>query len=137
MPLEVFAAFDAPAMTDANCAARPVTTVSPQSLLLMNNLYMREYAQDLAQRVVKEVGADVEKQVTRTWELALSRPPSMADEQEAVTFVKAQTEHYKATPAKLEKVSGPPEKADAAPELLGLTALCHALMSSNEFLYVD
>jgi hypothetical protein len=61
----------------------------------------------------------------------------MADEQEAVTFVKAQTEHYKATPAKLEKVNGPPEKADAAPELLGLTALCHGLMSSNEFLYVD
>jgi len=136
-PLEVFAAFDAPDMTEANCAMRPNTTVSPQSLLLMNNLYMREYAQDLAQRVVKDVGADVEKQVARTWELALSRTPSMADEQEAVTFVKAQTEHYKATPAKLEKVSGPPEKADAAPELLGLTALCHALMSSNEFLYVD
>jgi cytochrome c553 len=136
-PLEVFAAFDAPDMTEANCAMRPNTTVSPQSLLLMNNLYMREYAQDLAQRVVKEVGADVEKQVARTWELALSRTPSMADEQEAVTFVKAQTEQYKATPAKLEKVSGPPEKADAAPELLGLTALCHALMSSNEFLYVD
>jgi hypothetical protein len=136
-PLEVFAAFDAPDMTEANCVMRPNTTVSPQSLLLMNNLYMREYAQDLAQRVVKEVGADVEKQVARTWELALSRTPSMADEQEAVTFVKAQTEHYKATPAKLEKVNGPPEKADAAPELLGITALCHALMSSNEFLYVD
>jgi hypothetical protein len=136
-PLEVFAAFDAPDMTEANCAMRPNTTVSPQSLLLMNNLYMREYAQDLAQRVVKEVGADVEKQVARAWELALSRTPSMVDEQEAVTFVKAQTEHYKATPAKLEKVNGPPEKADAAPELLGITALCHALMSANEFLYVD
>ncbi len=136
-PLEMFAAFDAPAMTEANCAMRPNTTVSPQSLLLMNNLYMREHAQDLAQRVIKEVGNDVEKQVSRAWELALSRQASMADEQEAVGFVKAQTEHYKATPTKLEKVSGPAEKTDAAPELLGLAALCHALLSSNEFLYVD
>ncbi|MBV6500817.1 MAG: hypothetical protein CJBNEKGG_03304 [Prosthecobacter sp.] len=136
-PLEMFAAFDAPAMTEANCAMRPNTTVSPQSLLLMNNLYMREHAQDLALRVQREAGADLNKQVVRAWELALSRRPSMADEQEALEFVKAQTAHYKAAPAKLEKVSGPPEKADAAPELLGLAALCHALLSSNEFLYVD
>lgn len=136
-PLEMFAAFDAPAMTEANCAMRPNTTVSPQSLLLMNNLYMREHAQDLAQRVLREAGADLNKQVVRAWELALSHRPSMADEQEALEFVKAQTDHYKAVPAKLEKVSGPPEKTDAAPELLGLAALCHALLSSNEFLYVD
>lgn len=136
-PLEMFAAFDAPAMTEANCAVRPNTTVSPQSLLLMNNLYMREHAQDLARRVTKEAGADVEKQVARAWDLALNRQPSMADEQEAVNFIKAQTEHYKATPVKLERVSGPAETANAAPELLGLTALCHALLSSNEFLYVD
>lgn len=137
MPLEMFAAFDAPSMTDANCAARPVTTVSPQSLLLMNNTYMREHAQDCAQRVMNEAGADVPKQVTRAWRLCLGRTPSMADELEAVEFVRAQTAHYKTTPAKLEKVSGPPEKTNAAPELLGLAALCHALMSSNEFLYVD
>lgn len=136
-PLEMFAAFDAPAMTEANCAMRPNTTVSPQSLLLMNNLYMREHAQDLAQRVLREAGTDLNKQVVRAWELALSHRPSMADEQETLEFVKSQTNHYKAVPAKLEKVSGPPEKTDAAPELLGLAALCHALLSSNEFLYVD
>lgn len=137
MPLEMFAAFDAPAMTDANCAARPVTTVSPQSLLLMNNLYMREHAQDFAARVMREAGADLEKQVQRAWSLALARTPSMSDQQEAIEFIKAQTAHYKAEPAKLEKVSGPPEKENAPAELLGLAAFCHALMSSNEFLYVD
>jgi cytochrome c553 len=136
-PLEMFAAFDAPAMTEANCAMRPNTTVSPQSLLLMNNLYMREHAQDLAQRIVTEVGPDVEKQIARAWSLALGRQPSMADALEAASFVKAQTAHYQVTPAKLEKVSGPPEKTEAPPALLGLAALCHALLSSNEFLYVD
>ncbi len=137
MPLEMFAAFDAPAMTDTNCASRPITTVSPQSLLLMNNLYMREYAQDLAQRVQREAGTDLEKQVARVFALCFGRTPSMADQLAGAEFVKAQTEHYKITPAKLEKVSGPTEKSDAPPELLGLTALCHALISSNEFLYVD
>ncbi|MCW0217503.1 MAG: DUF1553 domain-containing protein, partial [Prosthecobacter sp.] len=136
-PLEMFAAFDAPAMTDPNCASRPVTTVSPQSLLLMNNGYMREHAQDFAVRVQREAGADLEKQVQRAWQLSFGRIPSMADQLEAVDFVKAQTEHYKTHPAKLEHVAGPIEKKDASPDLLGLTALCHALLSSNEFLYVD
>jgi cytochrome c553 len=137
MPLEMFAAFDAPAMTDPNCAARPVTTVSPQSLLLMNNGYMREYAQNFADRLVKESGADADKQVQRAWQLCFGRAPSMADQQAAVEFVKAQTVHYQAHPAKLEHVSGPPEKVDAKPEILALAALCHALISSNAFLYVD
>lgn len=136
-PLEMFAAFDAPAMTDANCASRPVTTVSPQSLLLMNNGYMREHAQDFALRVQKDVGADLEKQVQRIWQLSFGRTPSMADQLGAVDFVKEQTAYYKTHPVKLERVTGPLEKTDAAPDLLGLTALCHALMSSNEFLYVD
>ena len=47
-PLEMFAAFDEPPMMDANSAIRPVTTVSPQSLLLMNNIGVREYAQYFA-----------------------------------------------------------------------------------------
>ena len=61
----------------------------------------------------------------------------MAELSGAVDFMKAQTAHYKEHPTKLEHVSGLPEKADAAPELLGLAALCHALMSANECLYVD
>ncbi len=137
MPLEVFAAFDAPAMTEANCAARPVTTVSPQSLLLMNNLYMREHAQDLAQRVMREAGTDLEEQVKLAWRLCYARSPSLADLDAAVEFVQAQVVHYKAHPTKLEHVNAPAEKSDAAPDLLGLAALCHALMSANEFLYVD
>lgn len=136
-PLEMFATFDAPAMTDPNCASRPVTTVSPQSLLLMNNGYMREHAQDFAMRLQQEAGPDLEKQIRLAWLLSFSRTPSMADLQTAMDFVQAQTDHYTAHPTKLEHVAGPLEKKDASPALLGLTALCHGLMSSNEFLYVD
>ena len=36
-----------------------------------------------------------------------------------------------------ERVTGPADTKDAAPELLAITAFCHALLSANEFLYVD
>ena len=136
-PLEMFAAFDAPAMTDANCESRPVTTVSPQSLLLMNNGYMREYAQFFATRLERETPLDLEGQIGRAFLLCYGRAPSMAEVSGAQSFVKAQTEHYTTHPAKFERVVGPEEKANAAPATLALAALCHALLSSNEFLYVD
>jgi hypothetical protein len=136
-PLEMFATFDAPSMMDPVCESRPVTTVSPQSLLLMNNGYMREAAQFFALRLQVECGNDVSKQIERAWQLSYGRSPSMADVQSAEEFVKAQTEHYKAHPAKFERVTGPADTKDAAPELLGITAFCHALLSANEFLYVD
>jgi cytochrome c553 len=150
-PLEMFATFDAPAMTDANCESRPVTTVSPQSLLLMNNGYMREAAQFFATRLISETAgvpnesrlespghtADTRAQIERAYRLCFGRQPSMSEIEGAHELVKEQTAHYQAQPAKLEHVTGPAEKEPAKPELLALTALCHALMSANEFLYVD
>lgn len=135
-PLEIFATFDAPTM-EPNCEARPITTVSPQSLLLMNNGYMREYAQYLAQRLQRECPGDVPVQIRRVWPLCYGRGPSMAEELAAVDFVKAQTAHYQAHPARLEFAVAPEPKENALPDLLGLAALCHALLSSNEFLYID
>lgn len=136
-PLELFAAFDAPSMTDANCEIRPITTVSPQSLLLMNNLGMREHAQDFALRLMAESGDDPAAQTDRAWRLAYGREPSADERAAAVEFIAAQTAYYTEHPAKLEHATGPAEKEDADPRLLGLTALCHALMSANEFLYLD
>jgi len=136
-PLEMFAAFDAPDMMEPNCDVRSVTTVSPQSLLLMNNVGMREHAQYFAERLQKDCADDLNAQIERAFRLAYGRPPSADDKNAAVEFVAAQTAYYKENPTKLEKVSGPAPKENAAPELLGLTALCHGLMSANEFLYVD
>ncbi len=135
-PLEMFAAFDAPAMTEANCESRPVTTVSPQSLLLMNNTYMREYAQFFEQRLVREAD-DLEARIELAFQLCYGRSASMSELAAAADFVAEQTAYYQAHPAKFEHVLGPADQENAAPEALGLAALCHALMSANEFLYVD
>ncbi len=136
-PVSMFQTFDAPDMTEPNCELRPVTTVSPQSLLLMNNSAMREYSQYFAERIQSDGGADLTSKIKFAWQLAYNRDPSGEDLKSAAEFVEAQTGFYKEHPAKLEKIAGPAEKENADPELLGLTALAHALMSANEFLYVD
>ncbi len=135
-PLEMFAAFDAPVM-EPSCDARAVTTVSPQSLLLMNSATMRVHAQQFAQRLQREGGKDLLDQVRLAWRLANGRPASESDLQQSVEFVQAQTEYYKINPMPLEVQLGAPSKTLGDPAFLGLTALCHALMSSNALLYVD
>lgn len=137
-PLEMFAAFDAPAMTDANCEIRPVTTVSPQSLLLMNNLGMREFAQYFAERLEREIDAgEAVDPIRRAWELCYGRPPSEAEARQASDFLILQTAYYTVNPAGYETVSGPAKEGEPSARFLGLAALGHALMSANEFLYID
>lgn len=135
-PLEMFAAFDAPIM-DPSCDLRAVTTVSPQSLLLMNNSTMRAHAAQFAYRLQAEGGKDLSDQVRLAWRLVDGRVPSEADVQQSVEFIREQTAYYQTHPTPLESRIGTVEKKPADPALLGLTALCHALMSSNALLYVD
>ncbi len=135
-PLEMFATFDAPIM-EPSCDARAVTTVSPQSLLLMNSTTMRVHAQQFAQRVQSEGGKDTADQVRYAFKLVDGKAPSESDVQQSVEFVQAQTEYYKANPTPLEVQLGAPSKTPGDPAFLGLTALCHALLSSNALLYVD
>ncbi len=134
--LEMFATFDAPIM-EPSCDIRTVTTVSPQSLLLMNSTTMRVHAQQFAQRVQAEGGKDTADQVRYAFKLVDGKAPSESDVQQSVEFVQAQTEYYKANPTPLEVQLGAASKTPAAPAFLGLTALCHALLSSNALLYVD
>lgn len=136
-PLDMFQAFDAPDMMEANCEVRPVTTVSPQSLLLMNNAVMREFAQHFAEQTRSRGGPDLRSRVVAAWEQIYHRPPADDELAAGVEFVEAQQAYYEKNPAKLEKVAGPAEKENAEPELLALAALGHALMSANEFLYID
>ena len=116
---------------------RTPTTVSPQSLLLMNNGYMREFSEYFAQRLMRELPDDVNTQVQHAFRLAYGRNPSAGELAQSVQFVNEQTAFYKNHPSPLEVAVGPVSKTNADPALLGLSTLCHALMSANEFLYVD
>lgn len=136
-PLDILTTFDAPSMTDANCALRPETTVSPQSLLLMNSTGMREYARFLSQRLQAFEAADRASRIRLAFSICYGRDASEAEVQDSEAFIAAQEKYYKENPAKFEKESGPAEKENAPADSLALAAFCHALLSSNEFLYID
>ena len=136
-PLDLLAVFDAPNMTEANCDVRTVTTVSPQSLLLMNYVGMREFAYYFAERLRTEHADDLSRQIDEAWRLAFGRSPGENERASAADFVRAQTSFYQEHPAKKEHVLAPEEKEDAPADLLGLAVLCQALISANEFLYID
>jgi uncharacterized protein DUF1553/uncharacterized protein DUF1549/cytochrome c len=144
-PLAVLNAFDAPTM-EPNCEFRKTSTVSSQSLMLMNSGFVLRFANDFADRVRKEAGDDERKQVSLAWQLALGQEASVGEVDAALEFLDAQTAEFEASESKAppnpgassNKAAKPP--ASPAPRdarTRALSAFCHALMSSNEFLYVD
>lgn len=67
--------------------------------------------------------------VVKTWQLAYARSPSRDELQTACDFLTRQRGHLRSNPRLV--LTG------RSPETQALANLCHALLSSNEFLYVD
>ncbi len=137
-PLAVLEAFDFPPM-DPNCARRTASTVSTQSLLLMNNEFLIDQAALFAARVMTEAGTDRRAQIERAWLRALARRPTDEELQQALQFLDEQT---RLLTGRLPKAAakrpdrGLPE-LEHTPAAWALASLCQMLLSSNEFLYVD
>jgi mono/diheme cytochrome c family protein len=136
-PLALLDTFDVPAM-EPNCEARNSSTVAPQSLLLMNNEFVIEHARHLAERVTREAGADLRAQIVRAWRLAFAREPNDAEISDAVALIGQQADQFRANPPAPTKQKDGKEVAEKLePQLQALAVLCQALLSANEFLYVD
>ena len=138
-PLAILHAFDAPVM-EVNCERRQSSTVPTQSLMLMNSQFMLDQATRFATRLQTETGEDSARQVTRAWRLAFSRSPTEEELAGALDFLSGQVAYLrgalekKVEPKQDDKTKPVPKPA---PELQALTDLCQALLSANEFLYVD
>ncbi len=138
-PLALLNVFDAPVM-EVNCDRRQASTVAPQALMLMNSQFMLEQAARFAQRLQKESGENRSAQIRDAWRLAFSRLPTAPEQAAALAFLSCQTDHLKAAgePEVAEKKTVKPDQpTKPTPELQALTDLCQALLSANEFLYVD
>jgi hypothetical protein len=141
-PLAMLHAFDAPVM-EVNCEKRQSSTVATQSLLLMNSQFILDQALRFARRLQTEAADNPAAQVIRAWQLAFSRAPTDSELADALAFLSAQIDHLQAAAEKKETDEKPKkdEKKKSAPkldpELQSLTNLCQALLSANEFLYVD
>ena len=139
-PVAILHAFDEPVM-EVNCERRQSSTVPTQSLLLMNSQFILDQAARFARRLRAEAGDDRNRQVKRAWQLAFSRGPTDAELRDALEFVSRQVNELQVAPEKPDQKGKPDEKAKQTakptPELQALTDLCQALLSANEFLYVD
>ena len=138
-PLAMLHAFDAPVM-EVNCERRSASTVPTQSLMLMNSQFILDQSVRFAERLRAEAADDRARQVNRAWQLAFSRAPTESEANDALAFLTRQVDHLKALPESKDAKatdgkSKPAEKP--APELQALANLCQALLSANEFLYVD
>jgi hypothetical protein len=109
--------FDAPD-TLQSMGLRPSTTVSPQSLLLLNNELIRGVARTWAQQLA---ALPCSEAVSRAYRTALSREPSTQEAGVATAFLQKQAASYQGANGN-----------EAA-----LTDFCQTLFDLNEFLYVD
>lgn len=114
----MFATFDYPVM-GPNCLERNVSTVAQQPLLLNNSAAVREFAENLADRVLQSAGDSPDQQVQVTALTALSRPPSAA---ELETGIQALQE--------LRLLCNGNQRQ-------ALQTYCHAILNSAAFMFVD
>jgi hypothetical protein len=129
-PLGMLETFDAPTMSP-NCELRASSTNAPQSLLLMNNTFVLQQAEAMAQRIEKEVGGDPVAQFQRAWQLTFCRPPSASQSRDGVAFLGEQSAIIAAG------VPTNPKAESPKPAHVALSNLCQALVISNGFLYVE
>jgi hypothetical protein len=106
-PVPVFGAFDAP---DAGQAMprRKQSTTAIQALNLFNSPFVNNQAAAFANRIVKETGGDIGKQVARAFQLTFGRQPTPIEAKAAIASAKTH----------------------------GLATLCRVLFNSNEFLFL-
>jgi len=137
MRYPLLAAFD-PADMHGSCARRSITTTAPQALSLLNSEFMLEQARRWGGALLTwhpEGGSEL---IAAAYREAYGRPASVDEIAAAEAFVAEQARRIEAA-----GTFGPALLPDPAPtEMAPATAaaivdLCHAILNSTEFLYVD
>ncbi|MFP6753567.1 MAG: DUF1553 domain-containing protein, partial [Pirellulaceae bacterium] len=114
--LEVLSVFDFPHPNDIT-GARPNTTVATQALFLLNSPFVKQQAAGLAERLKKDQPDDERARITRLYLLTISRAATPGEINAALAFL---DQDAKVLEGKRE---------------LAWTQLCHAILSSNGFLF--
>jgi hypothetical protein len=94
---------------NVNTPVRNTTLTALQALALLNNPFMVRQAEFFAERVKKEAGGDVNRQIDRAVLLAFARPATTQERQALAGFARKH----------------------------GLAAACRLLLNANEFVFVD
>ena len=132
-PLTMLEAFDAPQLRP-NCLRRTHSTVPSQALQMMNSETLRTNSRYMAGRVIDAAGGDPAKQVERVYLAALSRSPTEREQAAGVSALARMTEAWM---RQLDEGPAPMEPKQAKARWLALATLCHTVLNSAEFLYID
>jgi hypothetical protein len=124
--------YDYPEMSP-NCIMRRQSNVPTQALQMMNSEQMWKFARYMAGRIIDEAGPDRERQVERVYLRALSRPPTASELRESLAALEQLVEHW---PERLKKDH---QDAPIGPTAnwLSLAGLCHTVLNSAEFIFID
>jgi len=107
--------------TTAPTGQRVVSTVAPQALTLLNNEWVHGESRAMAERIMVSAASD-EDRVIAAWRIAVVRNPTATEKRASIDFVQSM-------------LSSNRSASDA--ERLAWSALCHTLINTNEFIYVD
>src|SRR5581483_3672604 len=138
LPYPLLQEFDA-ANTFESCDYRKNTVTAPQSLDLLNNDLVVDWARSLAGRVLNDSGLSPSAQVDRAFKFAYGRSASPEEQKIAGDFLAKQTPIMT---ARLATDTKPPVPANLAQGIdparaAAFVDLCQMLLDSNEFLYIN
>ncbi len=117
-PVPFLQLFDAPD-TAGSCARRNQSTVPTQAMALLNDRFIQTQASLLAEKLLKKHTGQPLPSISAAYQTILGRSPSSLELMNITRFAQQQK------PGALSF------------DLPALTDLCHVLMMTNEFLYVD
>jgi hypothetical protein len=155
LPFPILQAFDLPDMHES-CACRSKTTTAPQALMLLNGEFVRTQSAAMARRLVEATGRDDRVAlVEAAWTQVLGRRPESTETHATLDFFVRQERLAEADESLFEvsqasvapaSKSKPNESAPPAPAYAetgheafdaALTDICHALLNTSEFLFVE
>jgi len=134
----MFEAFDFPD-THEPCPRRNATVTPTQPLTLMNDELVMEWSRLLATRVLNDSGLTPEQRIERAYRLAFSRAPKPEEAKSILDFLDRQTGLLGERLAKGSKAPLPeaiPQGMSPA-QAAAFVDLCHTLLNSNEFVYMN
>ena len=133
LPYPMMAAFDFPDMHES-CGCRTKTTIAPQALMLLNDRIILKAAAQLATRAQEEsTSADPAAKIQRAWQIIFGHPANDREIQTALKFVSEQREILANSPAAKSETTTP----QASFEEDAFADLCHAMLNTNAFLFVE
>jgi hypothetical protein len=124
-PLKFMEIFDAPIMP-VNCTQRMNSATVLQSLAVLNSEFLFAQSDKFAARVRESAGPGIEEQITFAFQLAYARQPTSDELAKSIAFLADQ-----------KRILVSPEFQEDKAQQQALADLCHMLLSSNEFLYVE